>query len=405
MRAKLPFVCFFLTICHFSPLPSSVPAVEDNISNQDDYIHGLASLICYVQEAEKDLTTNESNESSEEKMTFSDEEVVYLWDKVSHALTSLNLDTTFIPRLSLFEKAYTCYQRAHAFTNAGKFKKAQRVLRTAAYSLQGLWEEAIASESPDPQLDFSLSLLLREYIDPHVQHNPYLSTEIARAIEPYLLSLKHPARSVLDNIFLNARATQDRKAFYKAGFRIIAEGPRSYICVAKHAKLRGYLVKAYLDTELREKQQKQSWEWLVHRCEGASKVRKIIQERKIRHFVVPDKWIYCFPPEPSPPNDLLHTRHLALLLVTNMHLASKRLNYYAWSHYVTPSHLNELFAIISRAKGSSYRPDNIAYTRDRTFAFIDTEYPSRGPDFKRIRKYLNPEMRDYWDRLVKRGGP
>ncbi len=166
----------------------------------------------------------------------------------------------------------------------------------------------------------------------------------------------------------------------------------------------GYLVKVYLDTVLKKKQNRASWQWLVKRCQGAAQVSDIIEQGGIQHFVVAKKWIYCLPPEPSPPFGKHYTRHLALLVVTDMQLTPEQENLDAWYHIITPKHLDELYLIMSHAKGSSYRPDNIAYTRTGQFAFIDTEYPSRGPDFNSIRRHLRPAMLTYWDRLVKNGG-
>ena len=86
-------------------------------------------------------------------------------------------------------------------------------------------------------------------------------------------------------------------------------------------------------------------------------------------------------------------------------MTDKPLNYHAWKTFVTPKILDELYIIISRANGSSYRPDNIPYTQTGHFAFIDTEYPNKDPDFNSIRPYLSEEMWYYWDKLVKQGGP
>jgi len=233
-----------------------------------------------------------------------------------------------------------------------------------------------------------------------IDSNPYISPKAREAMRPYLLPTTHRLHCIMDSIFLKTRATTDEKSFRKAGFQIIAKGPRSFVCVAKHKKFPRYLVKVYLDDELQKKLNMQSWKWLVKRCKGAKKIRDIIRQNNFRHFVVPAKWIYCLPPHPSPPNDAQHTRHLAILVVERMKLVSESKNLKAWKHKITREHLDELFEILRKAKGSSYRPDNIAYTTEGTFAFIDTEYPFAGPDFGRIRKYLNREMRNYWDRLV-----
>jgi hypothetical protein len=87
-----------------------------------------------------------------------------------------------------------------------------------------------------------------------------------------------------------------------------------------------------------------------------------------------------------------------------MNLTSKAQNLAAWKSLITGEHLKELYKIISYAKGSSYRPDNITYSVDGKFAFIDTEYPKAHPDYKSIRKYLSREMQAEWDKIVKNGG-
>ena len=64
-----------------------------------------------------------------------------------------------------------------------------------------------------------------------------------------------------------------------------------------------------------------------------------------------------------------------VLLVDDMDLVSKQENEVAWKSMITREHLNELYLIITRAGGSSYRPDNIWLTKHGKFAFVDTEYP------------------------------
>lgn len=240
--------------------------------------------------------------------------------------------------------------------------------------------------------------------DPNLEKNEFVDKDAQKKIRPFLLSFRHPMRKILDSLCHKQRITADEETFARAGFKTLKTGPRSFVRVARHPQLPGYLVKVFLDTVLEEKRGKASWKWLVQRCEGAEKIRAVIHKKKIKNFVVARKWIYCFPEEPSPPLDEAHTRHLALLLVTDMHLVPKDENLHAWKTIITPEHLDELYTILSRARGSSYRPDNIAYTKKGKFAFIDTEYPSHGPDYDSIRKYLSPEMLEYWDKIVKNGG-
>jgi hypothetical protein len=395
MRTKFLFIYLFLASISLPLRLISFSFDEKNFSFSDE-IPALASLIFHINEWEERLI---SLHPDADQIIFSDEDIAHLWNKVNHGLSFQSAH--FIERLSLFNQAYQFYEQAHAEACQGKIKKARKFLYFSSQLLNQLWQEATEKEIP---LALPSSLTVRGQKDPNFRNNPYVSAQARQAMSPYLLPFKHPMRLMLDAIFLKARVTTDEDTFYRAGFEIIAQGPRSYICVAKHNKMPGYLVKAYLDTELKEKFDRKSWQWLVRRCQGASKIRHIIQSRHIRYFIVPDKWIYCLPAEPSPPNDSAHTRHLAVLLVSDMNLTSEKRNYYAWSHDITKRHLDELYEIISRAKGSSYRPDNIAYTKNGKFAFIDTEYPTKGPDFKSIRKYLNSEMRQYWDQLIKHGG-
>lgn len=389
MPKKTVLFCLFSILCLFAPFSQFALSSQQP---HDHMVHSLASLLFYMRERERSCVASES------EIQFSQEDIVNLWNKVGDGLSS-----HIPPHVFLFNQAYQYYEEASRHMQREEYADAQKFFHTSSRILDQLWNEVIELEENE-WIEFFPSFVTRNKKDANFENNPYLSSMARKAIKPYLLPLNHPRRSFLDSIFLKTRATADEEAFYAAGFRIIAKRPRSYVCVATHLKMRGYLVKAYLDTELQEKFNKKSWEWLVRRCKGASKIRNVIRKYHLRHFVVPDKWIYCLPPEPSPPNDQQHTRHLALLLVRRMKLASKRRNYHAWFHEITEEHLDELFEIISRAKGASYRPDNVAYLKNRQFAFIDTEYPSKGPDFNSIREYLSPEMRNYWDFIVRNGG-
>lgn len=393
----LMILCFNL----YSPAYSHCFDDLDGLEN-DQYLHALASLVFYTQEWEKGLKTPQLTENV---WTFSDEEVASLWTKVYNGLCRFPSSTEQSLRESYLKLAYSHCEDTQQWMHAEQFEKAKETLNSASLLLRHLWEEAIELE--EKVEDYSLFLRKKKeqhFKDPNLDDNPYIPQDVKKKIKPYHLPPQHPMREFLDSLCVNKRITLNKKTFHKAGFRTIDKRPRSYIRVAKHSKMPGYLVKVYLDTVLNEKRHKPSWYWLVNRCQGALKVSAVIRKHRIKHFVVPDKWIYCFPAEPSPPEDPQYTRHFALLLATDMNLAPSKQNYKAWYSFITTDHLDELYVIISRAKGSSYRPDNIAFTKDKLFAFIDTEYPSAGPDYKGIREYLNPEMAQYWDKLVKHGG-
>lgn len=229
-------------------------------------------------------------------------------------------------------------------------------------------------------------------------NNPLVPSESKEKIKPFLLSDAHPIKPLIDAIFLDKRVTKDEKTFAKAGFQTIAVTERSFIRVAKHPWVPGYLFKVALDSETRNKRDKPEWHWFLQRCIGAKKIRTIIRDNQFQYFKAPHKWIYPLPLETKPEN----SHRAVVLIVEDMGIVSKEDSKWAWGHKITRAHLNELFVIIRDGKGSSYRYSNIPYTRSGLFAFIDTEYPNAKPDFERIRHALAPKMAAYWDDLVDR---
>lgn len=410
LRLLLPSICYILLcnphliseeqiIENHKLVVSDAPISEDAKASKDAYIHALASLIFYLHQ---ELKTLEECSHSFGTIEFTDADLSNLWNKVSEGISTYPRKK----KRSLFLKAHEFYTIANQEVQNGLTPEAQKSLEKAESLLKGLLEKAIEEEERSAHENDNLNNLKPVGLinDPVVKNHPYMPKKVKQAIKPYLLSHTHPMRNIMDEIFRSNRPTENKEIFSKAGFQIIAAGSRSHILVAKHEKLPGYLIKTYLDTELNKKHDRESWEWLVRRCQGAKQIREIIKRRNIQFFAVPDKWLYCLPPEPTPLDNPFLIRHFAILLVTDMQLAPQKRNYNAWYHDITKEHLNELYAIITRAKGSSYRPDNIAYTKNNQFAFIDTEYPTRGPDYLSIRFFLNSDMCSYWDRLVTNGG-
>jgi hypothetical protein len=216
-------------------------------------------------------------------------------------------------------------------------------------------------------------------------------------LKQHILPADHPAKPALDAIFLSERATKNASTFRASGFITLFRQSRSFIRVARHPFLPGYLLKVYLDSEHRQKRKRAGWEWLLRRCEGAEKIRKILVKNGIKYFLVPEKWLY---PLPSHCESAASNQPF-VLLVEDMHLVSREENNLAWKSLITKEHLDELYLIITRAGGSSYRPANIWLTRHGKFAFIDTEYPTQKCDYSSISSYLSPEMRNYWEYLTR----
>lgn len=245
-------------------------------------------------------------------------------------------------------------------------------------------------------IDTSQPILKTHYYN-DFDKNPLITENAIRKITPFLLPVDHETKPVLDVIFSQGRVTENLSTLQDAGFSILYYQPRSFIVVASHKRLPGYLLKLYVDSESRLKSQIPAWRWFVRRCKGAADIRRVIKNKGIKHFTAPKKWIY---PLPATPRNCSN-ENIVVLVVQDMQLVSKKKNLLAWSTMITPNHLEELYDIISVAKGSSYRPDNISLTKSGKFAFIDTEYPKAIPDFESIKKYLSPKMKKYWDNLLK----
>lgn len=228
----------------------------------------------------------------------------------------------------------------------------------------------------------------------------YFTKEEKKAIKPYLLPFNHPIKPSLDAIFNNQRATLDGDTFSSAGFVSKFIQPRSFIRVASHPSFPGYLVKVYLDDELRIKKNIPGWKWLTNRAKNAKIIRRFIKENNFKYFTAPQKWIYPLPIDPSPPNDPAYSRKNEILVVEDMELVPENENLEAWKTIITEKHLEELYQIITHASGSSYRADNVAYTKSGKFAFIDTEYAHKAPNFNTVHHYLSPEMGDFWKNLT-----
>lgn len=225
-----------------------------------------------------------------------------------------------------------------------------------------------------------------------------------KRVHPHVLPQDHPAYIKMQEIFTRSRPIIDENTLTEAGFKILYRKPRSFIRVVKHPALPGYLLKVYLDTELRKKHDREGWEWLVMRCEGAAKVRRGIAKARSKHFVVAQKWLYVLPPNPPAPRGKNCISQPLVLLVEDMKLASLDACKHAWRHSMTPEHLNELYQILSIAGGASLRPDNICLTKNGQFAFIDTEYPNKKNYYDQVLPYLNSVMRAYWQHLIENKG-
>lgn len=256
------------------------------------------------------------------------------------------------------------------------------------------------STQPQEFLRLGTSAVPQNY--PNFKDNPLLTDHMRLMIANYLIPVDHPVKATLDFIFSQSRVLESERTLIEAGFEILVPPlPSSYIIVARHPEIPGYVFKLHLDSENRSRKQLPSWIWLVRRCAEAKKIRKTIQRKNIRYFSVPDKWIFV---PPAYPYSTAENPQPIIIVETDMELVSQEETEYRWKKWIKPKHLDELYSIIKHGHGGMsvlYLVNNVPYTKNNKFAFIDTEGPqSKKVKFNFIKQYLSKEMQNYWDSLI-----
>lgn len=235
------------------------------------------------------------------------------------------------------------------------------------------------------------------YPYPNFDDNPLFTQEMKEQMRPHLIPIFHPSKAILDSLFIYSRVVMNETSLIASGFEVLMTTPHTYVTLARHPLVPGYLFKIYLDSEQRKKDDRPGWEWLLRRCQGAANIRRVIKEEKIKNFLIPDKWLY---PLPYLPLSTESKQEPVILLVTDMQLVSGKMTRAAWKA-ATKQDLNELHSILSKGYGSAFLTANVPYTQFKKFAFVDTEHPQRNIDLANVIPFLSEEMRPYWYSLIK----
>jgi hypothetical protein len=353
---------------------------KEDVNNYQNAFYAISSLTFYLQKTISNVSIKE--ETHGDKINFSEADIASLWHTAS----------SYAAMEGEIEKAQGYYyeavkQREDQAAFIELCQEAHTIVRAVWYAVNPY----TAKEQP------TASKRLRY---PHFDDNPYINDAMQNKMRPYLLPLNNKLKASLDKIFNRSRAIQNKASFAKAGFITLFHQPYSHIRVAKHTALPGYLLKVYFDTDALK--DKAGWDRFTERCQGARSVRRLIKEKNLKHFSVPDKWLYPLPFS-NIPSTIKPNLQTVVLVVTDMNLVSLRESRKAWRSKVTHKHLDELYCILSHGFGSRVLPHNIPYGKNGTFACIDTEAPEHF-DYDRVRKYLSPKMLAYWDELVRKGG-
>lgn len=215
---------------------------------------------------------------------------------------------------------------------------------------------------------------------------------ILHTTSSHMLPRKHALRPILDKIFHSPRVMKNATSFAKAGFITIDIRHHNHMRVARHPELPGYLVKLFLHSESPKSKKAMNNMNFRQRCASADIIRRLITKHAITHFTVPDKWVY------APPFSKKRTGPRSLVLVvTDMNIVSYKETEKAWKTEITPEHLRELILIKRKVSLSQTIPENIPYTKEGTFAFIDTE--KRTWHTQKMGQYFSTDMQTYWQTL------
>lgn len=210
-------------------------------------------------------------------------------------------------------------------------------------------------------------------------------------IQTHLVAKSDKKKKKLDRIFANyPNALDSPNSIREAGFKILHRQKNSKIVVLKHPDIKGYVIKGYLKCDIDPTWTKPTWMRLRDRCIGADNIRRLIKQEKIEYFTVPKKYLYVVPTMPE----------TVILLATDMRLVSNYECNKAWKNRVTKQHLRELYLILGNGFSSCYLQENIPYTKDDTFACIDTEYTQRTLDLTFATQYFSEKMQAYWLKLI-----
>ncbi|MCE2983922.1 MAG: hypothetical protein LW832_10215 [Parachlamydia sp.] len=243
----------------------------------------------------------------------------------------------------------------------------------------------------------SLLMLSPAFGTQSYNYNPHVPCWDWFNLEPYFLPPDHPLKPKLDRLF-SKRVTLSKETMEKAGFKKIHLRQPTNIVIGRHADLKGYLVKAYLDT------QPPLIDWVnwVNRIKGAQTIQEMIDKYQMKDFLVPKKWIYPLPEHPSPPNQSGYHRKNFILVVEDMHILQDEDNRKAFQNKMTPARLKRLFILFTEGGLiDSIYPDNIPFTKKGKIAFIDTEHFHCWPvNVLRFKQFLSPAMQEAWQNLI-----
>lgn len=231
--------------------------------------------------------------------------------------------------------------------------------------------------------------------------NSAISDSVWEQLQPYFLPVDHPIKAKLDAIFQKSRPIENYESMRAAKFSCRDRGNR--IIVAKHSKLKGFLVKTFLDTH----EVIDEWRVWVRRIQGVHQIQESIDRHRYGDlFKTPKKWIYpicsCDAQIDAP-----YPKYF-ILVVEDMRIYGYLKNSAKFFHLMNKKRMEALFNILTENRLiDSCFIDNIPFCKDGRMAFIDTEHFNvydKRMRYPLLTSKFSPNMQTYWNHLIQQSG-
>lgn len=221
------------------------------------------------------------------------------------------------------------------------------------------------------------------------------SHSLDNSIEAFYLPENHPLHKTLPHLFRLPIMFRSPKILMSQGFDVKVSHRR--LMIAGHPDIPHYLIKKFVD---RIPQSTQLGNFLK-RIRGANALRHHIKKLKLKHIVVPKKWLYQLSKNFPPFSYVLVVEKMDIYDDWDNPDGKARKLYYNMDKDI----LTELCILLHTVGGCDSIPRNQPFTQSGQIAFIDTEHygQNKGHFYKHILPALNPELQAYatalWEKL------
>src|SRR6185436_10293918 len=169
-----------------------------------------------------------------------------------------------------------------------------------------------------------------------------------------------------ESLFHAPKMFDSKRSFAAAGFSVKASDGK-HIMVGSHPLAPAHLFKKY-SRDVPRREQRENYE---ERVRGAQAIRHLIERRRLRHLVVPHKWIYELPHEFGEGR-----RSRDLLVVEQIQLLDMEATLRSY-RTISDQVLEDLCHVLHRFRGFDAAIHNLRFTPGVQIDFIDTESCSR----------------------------